>query len=68
MAFLCRIGLHKFRHAGYLGRALPQAVDICSRCMTGRERYWEATFWYTPEQVKEMLLKDMREYGAEIVP
>jgi hypothetical protein len=47
---------------------VPSNIDYCPRCMRGRERYLCATFRYSPEQVKELLIEDMRRHGAEIAP
>jgi hypothetical protein len=66
--FLCAIGIHKWRPLGIGSSMVPSNIDYCPRCMRGRERYLCATFRYSPEQVKELLIEDMRRHGAEIAP
>ena len=51
MRFLCKIGVHQWRLAGYANLVFPSGVEQCQRCGKGRMHFMEATIHYTAAQM-----------------
>lgn len=53
MSALCWLGIHRYRDTGKVTSVvLPVGLEQCTRCGVGRERGPDATWHYSPAQMK----------------